>query len=94
MLVPELRRLDADEVACVAFGVGADSPLFAALGERKGVTRGLAAKAVGRGVAVGVATRVLETCIERGWLPRPGSDHIPVGARLGPRFGLICRLCG
>ena len=55
MLVPELRRLDADEVACVAFGVGADSPLFAALGERKGVTRGLAAKAVGRGVAVGVA---------------------------------------
>ena len=49
-----------------------------ALGERKGVTRGLAAKAVGRGVAVGVATRVLETCIERGWLPRPGSDHIPV----------------
>ena len=39
MLVPELRRLDADEVACVAFGVGADSPLFAALGERKGVTR-------------------------------------------------------
>ena len=76
VLVPDLRRLDADEVACVAFGVGVDSPLFTALGERKGVTRGLAAKAVGRGVAVGVATRVLETCIERGWLPRPGGDRV------------------
>ena len=26
VLVPDLRRLDADEAACVAFGVGADSP--------------------------------------------------------------------